>query len=251
MLVRHGPGAPEILLLKRHSRSVFGDVHVFPGGVVDPCDAMVGDCCGKVCDAAANSILGTDNALRFYSAAIRELFEETGVLLAHNTGNAKENAPNTLAAADTERHKLIQGEISWPGFLRDRDLQLASEALHYFAHWVTPGSEPKRFSTRFFMAAMPQGQDASHDGHELTDSRWMTADEVLEAKRRGHVRLIFPTWRTLRDIATFRSVEEITTWANERQKSGVARILPAIVEIDGKESVVLPGDPRYPAVRPA
>ena len=248
MLVRDGERAPEVLMLKRHTKSVFGDVHVFPGGVVDACDAAMEDCCDSVTSADADRALGTGDALRHYSAAIRELFEETGVLLAHGAGDSgNTDAP---PAGDTERRGLIHGELQWDRWVRERQLKLATRELHYFAHWVTPKSEPRRFSTRFFVAVMPANQEAMHDGVELTDSRWMTAQDVLEAQRKRQMQLIYPTYRSLRDIAGFRSVAEIVGWADERLRNGVARVLPAIVEVDGKEKVILPGDPRYPAERP-
>lgn len=248
MLVREGARAPEILMLKRHARSVFGDVHVFPGGLVDPCDTGIDDYCGSVNAVEADKSLGTANALCHYSAAIRELFEETGVLLAYSDRAGK--LPAATSIGEAERRGLIDGQLAWDRLVRERSLSLATQELHYFAHWVTPKSEPKRFSTRFFVAVMPADQQAVHDGVELTDSRWMTANDVLEAQRNRQVQLIYPTYRSLRDIASFQSVSDIVDWADERQRSGIARVLPAIVEIDGKDKVILPGDPRYPAEKP-
>ncbi|MCI0516768.1 MAG: NUDIX domain-containing protein [Woeseiaceae bacterium] len=239
-LIREGERAPQLLMLRRHAGSVFGDVYVFPGGAVDACDSRVRDRCGAVDGAAATACLGVTEALDYYSAAIREVFEETGVLLAHG-GTAVDDA-----SLDDDRRRLMRGELAWDRFLQERNLCLESERLHYFAHWVTPETESRRFSTRFFLAAMPEQQQASHDGSELTDSCWMTAAEVLEAQRAGRMRLIFPTYRTLKDIAGLETVDAVIEWARARQRSGVARILPAIIEIDGKEKVVMPGDPRYP-----
>lgn len=250
MLIRDGERAPEVLMLKRHTKAAFGDVHVFPGGVVDPCDAAIGDCCGAMNADAAERTLGTANALCHYSAAIRELFEETGVLLAHSAGGTGDGNAATLPCGDTQRRDLHAGRLLWDRWIREQNLTLATQELHYFAHWVTPKSEPRRFSTRFFVAVLPPGQQAVHDGVELTDSCWMTAQGVLEAQRNKQMRLIYPTYRSLRDVANFRSVDDIVEWADERQRSGVARVLPAIVEIDGRDKVLLPGDPRYPAERP-
>jgi 8-oxo-dGTP pyrophosphatase MutT (NUDIX family) len=246
MLVRDGTAAPEILMLKRHVNSAFGDVYVFPGGVVDPCDTKVHDCCDSPCAEVANSMLGTPDALSFFSAAIRELFEETGVLLAGPTW--VEAAQTGIAPEDIERarHQLIQGEISWDCFVRERNLTLGSQALHYFAHWVTPEGEPKRFSTRFFVAAIPAEQKASHDGFELTDSCWKTASDVLAAQRSGRMRLVYATWSTVTDIAKLGTVDDIVAWADDRRRSGVAQVLPAIVDVDGEDKVVMPGDPLYP-----
>ena len=235
-------------MLKRHTKSVFGDVHVFPGGVVDPCDTGIDDCCGTVNAAEADRSLGTANALCHYSAAIRELFEETGVLLAYSDRACE--VPAAASIGETERRGLNNGVLAWDRLVRERNLTLAARDLHYFAYWVTPKSEPRRFSTRFFVAPMPAGQLAVHDGVELIDSCWMTARDVLEAQRSRQMQLIYPTYRSLRDIANLQSVSDIVDWADERQRSGVARVLPAIVEIDGKEKVILPGDPRYPAEKP-
>jgi 8-oxo-dGTP pyrophosphatase MutT (NUDIX family) len=246
MLIRDGTAAPEILMLKRHMKTAFGDVHVFPGGVVDPCDSKVHDCCDSPCAEAANTILGAPDALNFYSAAIRELFEETGVLLARATQDSERPRTNRSFDDEPARRQLHRGEIAWDRFVRERQLRLGSHSLHYFAHWITPESEPKRFSTRFFVAEMPADQVASHDGCELTDSCWMTAIDVLAAQKSGKMRLIYPTWRTLRDIAKLGAVDDVAAWANDRQQSGVARVLPAIIEVDGKDKVVLPGDPLYP-----
>ncbi|HEX9851776.1 MAG TPA: NUDIX hydrolase [Woeseiaceae bacterium] len=239
-LLREGVTAPQLLMLRRHARSTFGDVYVFPGGVLDACDARIDDCCGSIDGTRATACLGIANALDYYSAAAREVYEETGVLLAEGDTAAQ-------ALRDDDRARLIRGELSWDQLLRERHLSLASERLHYFAHWVTPESEPRRFSTRFFMATLPEDQQASHDGSELTDSCWMTAAEVLDAQRAGRMRLIYPTYRTLKDIAGLKSVAEVIEWAIDRERSGVARVLPAIIEVDGRETVVLPGDPRYPA----
>ncbi len=239
-LIREGENAPQLLMLRRHAQSAFGDVFVFPGGALDACDSRVRDRCGAVDSAQASAYLGVTDALDYYSAAIREVFEETGVLLARGGDAAAE------ASRDNDRQRLISGELSWDRFLHERDLNLASDRLHYFAHWVTPETEPRRFSTRFFFAAMPEGQQASHDGRELTASCWMTAAGVLEAQRAGRMRLIYPTYRTLQDIAGLKTVDAVINWARDRQHSGVARVLPAIIEVDGKEKVVMPGDPRYP-----
>lgn len=233
-------------MLKRHAGSAFGAVHVFPGGVVDPCDADTHDCCAALSEAEADTLLGTSNALDYFSAAIREVFEETGVLLA--AGNARVSTCSADRGLDigAERGRLLAGETAWDRFLHAKGLKLAVDKLHYFAHWVTPFGEPKRFSTRFFLAAMPEGQQASHDGQELTDSCWLTAVDILDSQRAGQMHLIYPTYRTLKDIAKCKTLDEVIAWAVARQRSGVARVLPAIIDVDGRDKVVLPGDPRYP-----
>jgi 8-oxo-dGTP pyrophosphatase MutT (NUDIX family) len=246
VLLRDADPKPEILMVKRHAKSAFGAVYVFPGGVVESCDARTHDCCGLLSDDAASALLGTSDALDYYSAAAREVFEETGVLLAQQNPSGALHADMSAIINDANRRRLNSGALQWDSFLHEHALTLASHLMHYFAYWVTPAGEPKRFSTRFFLAEMPAGQQASHDGTELTDSCWMTAADVLDAQRSGAMRLIYPTYRTLKDIAGLKTVNEVVNWAIERQRSGVARVLPAIIDVDGNDKVVLPGDPRYP-----
>ncbi|MGH8223135.1 MAG: NUDIX hydrolase [Woeseiaceae bacterium] len=246
LLLRAAAGAPEIFMLLRHARTAFGDVHVFPGGVVDDNDRGLGDRCYPSGWAqVAGRLLGVDDALAWFSAAIRELFEETGVLLARRTSEASTPASGA-GGAEQARHRLRDGSLMWRDYLERHGLQLDCERLEYFAYRVTPHTEPRRFATRFFAAVLPAGQSTGHDGVEHTDSCWMTAVSLLEAERTGAIRLIYPTYRTLGDIAGFATVAEVLAWARERQKTGIARVRPAIVEVDGRDRVVLPGDPRYP-----
>ena len=118
--------------------------------------------------------------------------------------------------------------------------------LYYISHWVTPPGEPKRYSTRFFVSALPEGQDAMHCGGELTESCWATATEVLAAERCGDVRLIFPTLKTLESIARHRTFDGLIEWAKSSVEWGITSMVPQLIERDGKKEVVLPGDKDYP-----
>jgi 8-oxo-dGTP pyrophosphatase MutT (NUDIX family) len=241
VLARAGARAPELFLVQRPSGRTFGASYVFPGGVLEPDD---GDAArfSALAPEAANRCLGlAGGGLDFYCAAIRELFEETGVLLARSDG--KLPPPERLAAA---RARLNDGTLRWSDFLADNGLVLATDAMHYFAWWITPRARPKRFSTRFFLAALPEGQEASHDGRELTASRWMTASDAIEAARAGELALPPPTLATLHDLAACAGLEELLAWAARRAREGVPRILPAIVRRDGHDRVLMPGDPEYP-----
>lgn len=242
VLVREGTRAPEVFLVHRHARTSFGASYVFPGGLLEPGDCKARAWSGGVSAAAADRCLElSKGGLDYYSAAIRELFEETGVLLARH-GNS-ERYPDDLVAA---RGQLNAGELLWPEFLQRHDLALACESLHYFAYWITPRNRPKRFSTRFFMARLPDGRTASHDGAELTDSRWTTAADAVAASKAGELKLPHPTLATLNDIADYRNVDELLAWARQRSDDGVQRILPAIVSSGGRDRVVMPGHPDYP-----
>ncbi len=229
-------------MVRRHEASSFGAAYAFPGGVVDQDDADVHDFCTGVTVRQADSRLGVkENGLELYSAAIRELFEESGVLLAD-----VDNVGEDLGAV---RDALNDGSQCWADFVTRNDLELHCDQLHYFSHWVTPISEPKRYSTRFFLAEIPRGQEAEHCGGELTDSRWISAHDMLEAGRQGAVKLHFPTVKTLESIARHKTLEALVDWAKSCVEWGVTSMAPAIIVRDGKREVVLPGEKDYPGAK--
>ena len=175
-LVRDGADGPELLLVLRHGKASFANSYVFPGGLVEAQDFDVADRCVGQTEAAAGQLFGiAEGGLAYYSAAIRELFEEAGVLLARDANGEWADSESFA----TYRTTLHNGEASWVDFLARFDLSLACDALRYFAFWVTPREIQRRFSTRFFIASIPDGQAASHCGVELTDSRWLTANAAL------------------------------------------------------------------------
>lgn len=239
VLVRQGAGEPELFMVQRHPRSSFGEAYAFPGGTVDPEDARVHEYCRGVGELLANSRLGVrSGGLDYYSAGIRELFEESGVLLA-DVGRIAEGP----AAA---RDALNDGSDKWDAFVTRNGLELQCDALHYISHWVTPPSLPVRYSTRFFVAALPKEQSARHCGGELTDSCWMTAHDVLEAGRTGQISLHYPTVKSLESLARHKTFEALMDWAASCVEWGVTTMLPVVIKRDGKPEVVLPGDRDYP-----
>ena len=233
VLARVGVNAPELLLVQRHERSAFGGAHAFPGGVLEDADAQVADHCTGMTAAEADALLNVTAGLSWFSAAIRELFEESGVLL------ASVGRPGIDLGA--VRDALNDGTLDWQDFVRDNALQLHCDALNYFSFWITPEALPRRFSTRFFLAAMPAGQDAAHCGGELTDSCWMTAQDALTACREGAIRLHFPTIRTLEALARHGTVDELLDWAASCARDGVPCIFPEIKERQGEPRVVVAG----------
>lgn len=228
VLVRPGTEAPEVLMVKRHERSAFGSAHAFPGGVLEHSDRLVHARCAGIDASAANRQLAVPRGgLDYFSAAIRELFEEAGVLLAPTLPD-----PATLDAARTE---LNAGTLAWDRFIEDEGLTLLCDRLHYFSFWITPEGLPKRYSTRFFLAELPDAQQARHCGAEITDSIWLPARAVLAAGREGRMRVHYPTRKTLESIAALRSVRELCTWASDCAVRGVVCDQPAAVpaECDG------------------
>ena len=220
VLVRPGDELPEVFMVKRSARSSFGSRFAFPGGVLEDSDAAVGNFCLGVTATQANAVLGLDSGgLAYYSAAIRELFEESGVLLAEHDLKCGD-----VAAA---RGSLNAGTLDWSSFVADYRLRLRCDQLHYFSFWITPAGQPKRYSTRFFLTEIPQEQVASHDGSELTESRWMTAQDVLQARKNKAMKLPHPTRKTLKRIARFTDTASLLAWANACGEQGVICDQPA------------------------
>ena len=233
VLAREAAGAPELLLVRRHERSAFGGAHAFPGGVLEDSDSRVVDHCMGVTASEADALLKVGGGLAYFSAAARELFEESGVLLA-----AVRRSGVDLEAA---RDALNDGTLDWGSFVADNDVQLHCGALHYFSFWITPEALPKRFSTRFFLAAMPDDQEAAHCGGELTDSCWLSADEALAAHRDGAIMLHFPTIKTLQALAGRRTLDELLEWAASLAQKGVPCIFPEIEKHRGEARVIVAG----------
>lgn len=219
-----------MLLVLRRSGDAFGESYTFPGGVLDPDEADARRWCSGLTDDAADALLGVESGgLDYYSAVARELFEETGVLLGAD-------APVPAAFRD----QLHSGELAWTAMLQQQGLTIPCGDLHYFAHWITPAALPKRWSTRFFLAAMPSGQSVRPDGSEITDFCWATAEEALTAAGSGRRKIPFPTRRTLKDLAGKESVASLVDWAREQQVAGIPAILPEIRSRDGERRIFMP-----------
>lgn len=249
VVIREGEGKPEIFMARRHSKAVFASHYVFPGGILEAADSLSHGLASGVSASDANDLLGLDEgALDYYSAAIREAFEESAVLLARKTDRswAFSDGESDQQAIENSRDQLNAGQLSWSDFLQRNDFIPAYDSLHYISYWVTPRGNSKRFSTRFFLAVIPEGQSAVHDDGELIDSCWMTASDILAAGEQGDMKLMLPTTSTLTEIDRFDTVDAVVDWAGRQGRSGVARILPAFVRIDGKDRIVMPGSPHYP-----
>jgi len=239
VLVRPAAGPPEVFMVRRHEDSSFGAAYAFPGGVIDYEDTIVHDYCRGLDEHTANARLGIrTGGLDYYSAAIRELFEESGVLLASSDSFDEDVC--------IVRDALNAGDDNWADFVKRNKLQLDCDQLHYISHWITPTNQPRRYSTRFFVAELPPGQVASHCGGELTDSRWISAHDMLEAGRAGEAVLHFPTIKTLESVARHKTMEALLEWARACVEWGVTSMLPAIVTRDGKLEIVMPGEKDYP-----
>jgi 8-oxo-dGTP pyrophosphatase MutT (NUDIX family) len=242
VLLRDCDGGPEALLLRRHRRSGFAaDAWVFPGGMVDESDRAENAAHrldGPSPEAWARRLRVDDpaEAVGYVVAAIREAFEETGILLAHPdaAGAAPEQAAHSLAVA---RRALLNQVVTLRDVALGNGLRLAGDALIYVGHWVTPEPEPRRYDTRFFAARAPA--DAVSDPHdaELTDSIWLRPAEAVERFLDGQLKLLPPTVHTLRRLDGYASWNELRasledapvpgiTPRMERRPDGVAIVVP-------------------------
>ncbi len=240
-------GPPAVLLVRRHPDAPFmGGAYVFPGGSIDAGDRDVADAtwCDGLDVASALPALDPAEAIAHHVAAIRELFEEAGVLLARDaTGSLVSTAYEDPASIAADREALAQGRLSLREIADRRRLRIAADALVLFAHWVTPPTGGRRFDTRFFVAHMPPGQVAAHDNVENTESVWKTAADAIASAVAGMIVLPPPTWTTLRYLERFSSVDEVLTWC---RTTPIVRREPKLVEHEGTRVLLMPGDPMNP-----
>ena len=207
-------------MVKRHADSSFGAAYVFPGGVVDATDSEVHDYCSGRAAEQADKVMDVEfGGLDYFVAAIRELFEETGVLLAD-----LDSPPEELESA---RVALNNGSRSWTDFVHGSGARMLCDRLHYFSHWITPEYLPKRYSTRFFVAELPVGQVATHDELELTISVWISASDALRAGKDGTMKLHYPTRQTLESFATHGSASAMLEWASDCEAHGAELFRPS------------------------
>lgn len=216
MLVRDAPEL-EVFMLRRNLRSAFvAGAYLFPGGAVDDDDSareLVTRVHG-LDSVTADAWLGLgSNALRFWVAAIRESFEEAGVLLArHDTTGAPVDVTELgVARLESDRRALIAGERRFVDIVGGRGLVLDAGALFALARWVTPLGAPRRYDTWTFVAAAPDGHAYVHDDDETIASVWVRPADALEQARQKEIELIYPTFRSLQVLADYERAADLLT----------------------------------------
>lgn len=233
VLLRDGRDGLEALLVRRSRRSGFvPGSYVFPGGRVDRADAdtaLIERLDGLTAEAAAERLGARDAdppAVAYYVAALREAFEETGLLV----GTRPDGAPPPSAAHDADiervREDLMTDRSGFAEALDRLRCRLAGDAVAYFAHWITPEAEPRRYDTRFFAAAVPDGATARTDPREMTDALWIRPDEALRRLERGRLPMVFPTIRTLERLTAYGSAEQALA---ELHAAPVRTVMPTLV----------------------
>jgi 8-oxo-dGTP pyrophosphatase MutT (NUDIX family) len=249
ILVRDGDHGLEVFMVRRALSATFvGGAFVFPGGTLDPADRAIDveAMCAGLTDAEASTRLGLDtDGLAFWVAAVRECFEETGLLLASGSdGRAIGfDDPGVAARFAAHRGELTGNRRSMAEVCRLEDLRLNLAGIHYFAHWITPTAAPRRFDTRFFVAAAPADQEPLHNPGELIDQAWIRPVDAIEGHRQGTFDLILPTIRNLEAIARFDRASDLLDVAVSAPS--VPTVVPRLVQDDEGLRILLPGDPGY------
>ena len=230
LLVRDAADGIEVFMVKRHHQIDFiSGALVFPGGKVDKRDNDV-----ELKELADDANHWNDEMRALGAAAIREAFEESGILLARDAKTGAFVSGERLGALEPYRQALDKHEIGIADMLRKEDLKLALDQLARFAHWITPEHMPKRFDTHFFIAPSPVGHAGRHDGRESVDSTWITAERAIADRKTWNV--VFPTKLNLMKLATSRNVAEamatastnmpltVTPWVEDGPEGKVLRI---------------------------
>lgn len=245
-LVRNAPSGIEVLMMRRNLQSAFvPGMYVFPGGGLDNADLFFKNngLCPVLDDMAASAALSVAaGGLAYWAAAIREAFEESGLLLARDRAGDLITLNDVAVASRFRelRRRLNAGTVDFAELLRVENLQLAADQLIYFAHWITPVGLPRRYDTRFFMAEAPDGQEPFQDEQETIAAEWVSPGTALSRHRRGEFDMRTPTVRTLESFADYASVANLRKGLGEM--SEVRVVLPRIGR-DGER--ILPGEPGY------
>jgi 8-oxo-dGTP pyrophosphatase MutT (NUDIX family) len=209
VLLRDGADGLEVAMLRRRLESAFvAGAYVFPGGAVDDHDrsAEWAAVCDGLSDAEASLALGIDSGgLAYWVAAVRECFEEAGVLLARHPDGRPVSFAEAAHASRFDGHRAaVDGQhrtlldVCW-----EEDLRLDVGTMQYLSRWITPEGAPRRYDTRFFVAAAPVDQELRHDDDETIASLWIRPADALARNQAGVYELILPTLSTLRRLAEF------------------------------------------------
>jgi 8-oxo-dGTP pyrophosphatase MutT (NUDIX family) len=249
LVLRDGPRGVEVLLMRRPER---GDndfrsgACVFPGGVLDPSDADAWRWCLGQDDAQASARLGLgDGGLNYFVAALRECFEEVGLLfVCRPDGTPADLAPHADALRDW-RHRLHRGEARLSELCAAYDWRLDLREMAYFSHWLTPVVRPKRFDTRFFVRLAPSAQEALPDMGEALELLWLTPDEALQPQRA--LKLLNVTQRTLQDMRGFASARAAYDHALGLRGVALHFPRPALAR-DGSQRFIIEDHPAYDEV---
>ena len=246
----------QVLMLKRNARSIFvGDMWVYPGGAVDPedgtaeADAVVE---GLTDTEASESLQVDQGGVAFWVAALRETFEEAGILLARNPGDEQLvdlSVPDLEQRFNTYRAGVNSGDIDFVDMVRREGLVLDGPGVNYVSRWVTPLGPPRRYDTRFFVTAMPDGQQPLHDNDEAVHHQWIRPAEALALNEADEMLMMTPTVSMLGRLTRFEnSAQAIAAAAgNTENEDEMVRIRYGV---EGPGRIAWPDDPDYDEADP-
>ena len=253
ILARNVSDGIEVFMMERTTAVEFAKgMHVFPGGALDRADhhPEIASLCIGLDDRAASETLGIEQGgLAYWIAAIRECFEESGLLLGYRGSDQLLQ----LAADEAERLaalrvEMAQSKMSFMDILRQEQVKAATDRIAYYSHWVTQAGRPRRYDTRFFVAQAPEGQTALQDNHETVGQLWVRPDQAIDLHRAGTLNLMFPTIKTLESLAPFKCVEELLEYARKpRPKQVMAPVTG--VDRSGASHPLIPGDFAYAEIK--
>jgi 8-oxo-dGTP pyrophosphatase MutT (NUDIX family) len=234
LLLREAGDGFEVFMVVRHHQIDFASgALVFPGGSVDAGDKAI----------AAELGAAEDEHLAFRVAAIRETFEETGILLARPTGSPDfVSAQRAREVEDRHRDALNNRKITFAEILAAESLVPAPDLLTPFAHWITPAVLPKRFDTQFFVVAAPPDQLGAHDGHESVESIWINPQRAIDDAKSGRFKVIFATERNLFKLARHRTAAEAIAAARQ---SRIVSVLPELLTTETGRQLRIPLEADY------
>ncbi len=234
VLLRDGDSGMEVLLLKRHRSSGFvPGAYVFPGGRTDAADA------DPALHQGALNLRDAGVAPHYWFAAVREVFEEAGVLLARAADGEWVADTTTSLPMEQLRLSLMDGGATLLDVLKSCGCRVDFEGVVYFAHWITPLPEPRRYDTRFFAAAVPPGRTVHADPREMTDAIWLTPRAALTRFTQGRLSMVFPTVRTLEQLAEFKTTAQALDALRTRD---VAPVMPRLIRTESGVGIVI--DPK-------
>lgn len=250
LLARDAPVGVEVLLLERHRASRMAPgAYAFPGGRVEPADAPPDAerfCRGLTRDGAAaalRDVAPAERAIGFWVAALREAFEETGLLLACDAAGTPLSPDGpTAERLAAHRHRCRTDPAAFRAMLLDEGWDLATDRMAYWAHWITPEERPVRYDTRFFVAAAFAGAAPAPDNLEVVGFRWLTVAGALAQHSAGAITVPMVTQQILGSIAGYPTVNAILAAAPARE---IHAVRPRILQREGKERILLPDDPGW------
>ena len=237
VLARDSDEGMEVFLLRRSSKSSFmANVIVYPGGAVDPADFELAQ---SPLVQASRGLWVNDHSRAHAIAALREAFEESGVLAGEFRQGPSQRDLDELRVA------LHDGRMSFDAVLGELGAELPLDLLWYFDRWVTPNWESKRYDAWFFLMRAPEAQIARSDEVEVIDGAWMTPRRALERYRERELLLAPPTWATMVDLSRFDTVDEAAIFARDATPSPILPHFSAAPS-EGRGMILLPGDAEYP-----